>query len=304
MKDCPYIEFGTVNCTVDVEAAAAIVYRRSETAMHFGLSEQQLVELGILSGNDFTIEYCNAGELSEFPTTADESYHSNAKNTVLSNCDWIKSKGGGFLVTSTGETVEVDIAIRYSRALYELQDIEPFRRELETHRKSIHYISPDVPFSVGLSKKESSKLAVWIARNPMLARVENQQSVGSCALRYIADRLSETPSETISLNSFEVHFLNEHLEAFRCMFVDILALRSGLGKEGSAGGYLTESAATPKLPTEKKGSDRKTRASAAVNETPQWKDVLVVQGYQGLLRELFKNVDFMDQVLGRHGLLS
>lgn len=128
MRDVPYIRLSTSfdqpQRTLTDEARSHIVgrvWRRAHVAGALDLTEKQLVEFAIAIGNDFTAPFSR----SLFPNLAlgDESQGQDPGSLEILR-RYIISQGTSFFLYSL--TPELNLAIDFSRALYELQDLSKF----------------------------------------------------------------------------------------------------------------------------------------------------------------------------------
>ncbi|KNC96237.1 uncharacterized protein SPPG_08391 [Spizellomyces punctatus DAOM BR117] len=143
MRGCPYIRFGRISERQPFNAdgsnavlvshqphhvVALEVWRREEVAAMLSLTESQLVELGILIGNDYTMEYSrsdlkarkmhknNTEEYAEVAVQVPDEHSNDAIEELLSI---VREGGEGFKLTSDNRDLQSAIAL--SRAIYEHQ---------------------------------------------------------------------------------------------------------------------------------------------------------------------------------------
>jgi hypothetical protein len=181
MENCPYIEFGSLQ-TAPEGGALAAVHRRAATASSLGLSERLLLEAAVLCGNDFTSEYALAppGPGSEFldaPPLSEEN--KSAIATVSAVIEWVQSKDAAFEALPARAGSELDIALRYSRAFYGLQDLSPYRAELQQCRHAAGHTAQEESLNASLSDEEKADLTAWLA-----ARAEGEGEGESAASQY------------------------------------------------------------------------------------------------------------------------
>lgn len=199
MKDCPYIEFGTL--IYDTLTVRAVVYRRSNTAALLRLpSERLLVEMCIMFGNDFTSEYAQYT-----PSPYAESPAFQQASAVSSYVDWFSTVDPSYKAESI-TNVELSIAIKYSRAFYELENLDIYRSELKAYRIANSYCEPQLEMSFSLSIEEKDRILGWYLEN----RMPTGKTSGMIALRYLERKI-------VDLNGSEVHISHEHFEAFSKM---------------------------------------------------------------------------------------
>lgn len=194
MKQCPYIEFGSLEIVEG--GVAAPVYRRDQTAAAFGLSEELFVELCILCGNDFTSAH-------------DRSDYKDAPSSDIAGIsavvEWLGAQEA-FYRAQAVEEGENEIALQYTRAFYELEDISVYQRELEAYRQTIGYTKPSARMSMSLSREEADKLKVW-------TEMHDPRSPGRAILQYLSEKVTEPNGASVLLNGCAVVLSPDHIEA-------------------------------------------------------------------------------------------
>eukprot|EP00981_Chlorochromonas_danica_P003151 scaffold630_cov188-Ochromonas_danica.AAC.8 len=137
MKDCKLIRLGTLDefttttrsssqphtpltTTTTTTSISIPVWSREKVAALFDISPHQLVEWGILVGNDFTRHF-TANQLNDHFATSCQSRYAD---DVL---DFIKENPPDYQCHSDHYVVETTLA--FCRAFYELEDLTPFYRE-------------------------------------------------------------------------------------------------------------------------------------------------------------------------------
>ena len=149
MKSCPYIMFGTITYTYSAGTTnsnvigSAIVWRREKLSEILGMTESQLVEWVLLIGNDYTKHFYLSPKISPF--SYDDLIASTHSNKDMSELEisqiweladrnrldalraFILSRDPTFLLTSDIEDVEA--ALRYSRRLYDLEDVSDYDKD-------------------------------------------------------------------------------------------------------------------------------------------------------------------------------
>eukprot|EP01041_Mallomonas_annulata_P007019 gene7019-14284_t len=126
MKDCPYVTFGSLSKPVGYsDGCMARVWRRSELAADLCLSESQFVELALLIGNDYTGVFPRSQLQLHTETSSCIHISCGDDNCSLNAIDvmvkYIQSLPSDYKLTSSNTSLQ--IALEYSRALYELGDI-------------------------------------------------------------------------------------------------------------------------------------------------------------------------------------
>ena len=252
MKDCPYIEFGTLLKASD--KCTSVVYRRAETAHKLGLTEHMLVELCILCGNDFSSEYPYHNRLYDDCPHLDTETVKSRFSTIMSYVSWLNTKDPNFTLSSA-KNKELDIASNYSRAFYQLEDLTCHTKELLAFRKINNYVIPKSSMSVLLSSGEMSNVLSWVQAN------ESGKSPGEVALQYMFAK----SKLTIELNGRSVVTAPDHLSALSSML-----------------SITTDISASYK--------ENPIRAMAKALPVPTWGDVMVAHTFQCLAREISKQI--------------
>ena len=127
MKGSSYIPFGTIKADVK-SLCTAVVWCRKKLAKGLKMTEEQFLEWCIMIGNDYTKHY----EKSLF-----NGYITNGHPTSLEGLrKFIISKGNDFQLSS--ENADLDAAIRYSRATYNLCDLTSFEAASESSDNGGH----------------------------------------------------------------------------------------------------------------------------------------------------------------------
>jgi siroheme synthase (precorrin-2 oxidase/ferrochelatase) len=155
MKDCPYIKFVDLIIDNDNKVIANKIWRRSEISSCLNMSEQKFVEFCIYVGNDYTQKFSRSNYksivnvedlLRDFNSDSDSysedsdidninegSFNKVAIDLYTPNYigelkDDLLSREDGIQLESNNENLQQ--AIEFSRALYELQDLTSYPVEL------------------------------------------------------------------------------------------------------------------------------------------------------------------------------
>ena len=152
MKDCPYLDFGTVTATESEEAfsspmrmratptkasllrqkpthqASARVWRRTEICEALGVSEKQFLHWALLVGNDYTGHF---DRTINFNLTLPSQLSNFSSTTLDALLEAVAATEEDFVLTASPELdaelrATVQLTIDYSLAIYELQDIDHF----------------------------------------------------------------------------------------------------------------------------------------------------------------------------------
>lgn len=142
MKDCPYIEFGTIEFAGEGQAAA-VVWSRAEICRRLRVTEEAFIDIILLIGNDYTFSLMaqsdvmsetqiKVGKLADLQLA--EYWFSLVQQRsreclqaqklfrpLVEPCS-VAAKDARFRVLA-----DLQFAIDVSRALYDLQDLKPFR---------------------------------------------------------------------------------------------------------------------------------------------------------------------------------
>ena len=127
MKDCPYIQFGSIRFDDD-GGLSACVWRREVTCLLLQISERQFVELCIYLGNDFTDVYDKA--LFNKPHNADLSVYALCGKALVDH------------MLSSADP-ELQRAIEFSRDFYELRDLTHYDYDAKVVYRSIYTLSEE-----------------------------------------------------------------------------------------------------------------------------------------------------------------
>jgi len=139
MRSVPFIRFSelSVVCSPAKGMSSRVhVFRRSHTASLLNMTEAQLVELGILSGNDFTGHF----DLSEYDNLGRPLSNKYTINTLQAI---IREQGERFQLHSSRDTLQQ--AIEFSRDFYELRELAgyPFDPYNNSQEVKAMTLSPD-----------------------------------------------------------------------------------------------------------------------------------------------------------------
>eukprot|EP00945_MAST-04E_sp_MAST-4E-sp1_P006459 g6459.t1 len=119
-RDCRYVEFGSFS--VEGKSLNAIVLSRCRIAQILGCEEEALVELAIYKGNDFTKHFGK----DSFLLDRDEDSEVFVGLNRNDNFTLLEIFGENKLVGSPEYSPEIDVAIEFSRKLYNLDSLEDF----------------------------------------------------------------------------------------------------------------------------------------------------------------------------------
>ena len=127
MKNCPYIQFGSIRFDDD-GGLSACVWRRETTCSLLQISERQFVELCIYLGNDFT-DTCDKA-LFIRPHNSDLSVYALCGKTLADH------------MLSSADP-ELQRAIEFSRDFYELRDLTHYDYDAKVIYRSIYTLSEE-----------------------------------------------------------------------------------------------------------------------------------------------------------------
>lgn len=296
MKDCSYIAFGTIKADVK-SLCTAVVWRRKKLSKALQMSEEQFLEWCILIGNDYTKQY----EKSLF-----DGYISDGSPPSLERLrKLIISKGADFRLSS--ENTNLDAAIRYSRATYNLCDLKPFETASESRDNGRHDASAEakdneiVITAENIPDKEKYSLSAsqkhcfraWLEAN---ANSNLTTDTGQKVLMFLRSNLSDHQSlvetgeeETAPINLFhEVE--GSHLDALSDMQKEISVQIKIMNEEEMAAALsklaLNIGDVSKTVPKSKaKGKVRNGNQKRNSNQLNLlWSDVLASRTYQLLCK--------------------
>jgi hypothetical protein len=121
--DIQYVPFHTLAVEPGGRGLSANVYTRQSLATSLGLEDDRMVELAILMGNDYVD-----------PKTTDSSLAAIGKDSY-NLLEYLRNQDDDYRVTSSDQ--EVQAAMDFSRALYNLQELSAFTDENTPGQKPI-----------------------------------------------------------------------------------------------------------------------------------------------------------------------
>ena len=139
MKDCPYIEFGSIDFT-SLGSASAVVWSRMEVCRALGISEEQFLDFVLFVGNDYTTHLVVQTDLrKEFQQMCPNLYSMmelwlnkvrNQRMEMVRAADFfcaLPSNSQQF-----DEVHNLQFAMDYSRALYNLEPLDWFYEQVRS----------------------------------------------------------------------------------------------------------------------------------------------------------------------------
>jgi hypothetical protein len=297
MKDCSYIAFGTIKADVKSLCTAA-VWCRKQLAKALLMSEEQLLEWCILIGNDYTKHY----EKSLF-----NGYATDGRPTSLEKFrKLIISKGDNFQLSS--EDADLDAAIRYSRATYNLCDLTSFETASQLcdnggHNAIVEVKDNEVIIAGNVPDKEKYSLSAcqkqcfrtWLEEN---VNSNLNADAGQKVLKFLRSNLSNHQSLTVGDGTPPINLFQEveisHLDALSDMQKEIAVQIKKMNEEEMTLAlsklYLNVSTADTSKPVPKRkakgkngtGNNQKQNSQPSLNL--QWSDVLASRTYQLLCK--------------------
>ena len=143
-RDCRYIAF---NCCRRLARGASVpVWSRAALAGRLGLpSEARLVEMALLLGNDYTSHFSTAAwerVLADDSRAEHETLNSGAREKPAAVLRWLLEKPASWTLQDVDrdddddETRALRTAVRFSRAVYELEPTDDFPRDAESNEPS------------------------------------------------------------------------------------------------------------------------------------------------------------------------
>jgi hypothetical protein len=218
MKDCPYIVFGTLihrrTSASSRPIGTAVVWRRSRLAKSLGFrDEQQLVEWAILIGNDYTKHFTK----SSFIGYSDSSNGQNEFSSLEIMRKYIASQKPPYRLSSAN--VELELAINYSRAVYNLLDLTSYEKLRDPHRSGGRTDADDENSDgYSLSSVEKSLLNTW--RRTGRRTSKRSDSVGLDVISFLRPYLNDNKVSEMDRKQFE-GITGAHLDAFALMLKNI-----------------------------------------------------------------------------------
>lgn len=156
MLDAPYITFGSLTKKTDSSGSiSAKVWRRAAIAKELGLTEDQLVELAILVGNDFSAPF-KRSLYTDVGGDLDESYYASVTDNIVErSLHFILQKNVNYKLTSNNQ--ELQEIIDFSRAFYNLTDISIYPTDPDVHDGD----DGDNYNYIGINRAEKSTIRIF-----------------------------------------------------------------------------------------------------------------------------------------------
>lgn len=249
MRNCPYIEIGTINTQQIKDGCndavlTAVVWRRVILSSLLDMTEHQLVEWCMLIGNDYTEHYGREcyNKLSDSDNDIDiagvhhicEIESDFGSKVVFPPSYWDKdsleilrkfivSKGPLFQLSS--DVSELSLAIQFSRCVYELEDITGFLYDgIEDPVSTENMPSDDrkKENESSLSTEQKEQFRGWKS-NQSLSQNLTSNVVGSYVLKFL--RFYFQGYENGLKNGMEINVFKEinqsHLDALSIMLKNL-----------------------------------------------------------------------------------
>lgn len=221
LRGCRYIPFNSLY--VGSSGAVALhLYTRDVLADAVGLSETQLVEWCLLIGNDYTGAYSRTQFLLPNMSTQNQSRVENLEQLRLH----IIEQGEGYRVTARDSCPELQEAIEFSRALYELEDLSHYNiitastiGKVSGDNSDSNSTNDDVALErlteVGrLSQIHKSSIDIFLENEDVRHQVIDSHKQRQ-QLQIIKSNSSESDDEVVSLVAlFALLFLLSHKDHF------------------------------------------------------------------------------------------
>jgi hypothetical protein len=237
MADCLYIPFGSINESKKSNLVDCVVWTRESLARKLGMTEKQFVELCIFIGNDYTMHFKRTlfNQYSQFITESEYSYLEVDSGGLTVPIDFILSQKPDFLLSSLN--TELNEAIMYSRAVYNLSDLEEYNRggkdskvgrNLNDDQESIRSAEESSGDTYKLSKRKLQTFDDWILKDG-----KKDDNIGMNVTRFLTENLgkydkSRVKDPTLNQNQNQnqssnlFHEISEiHIEAFAVMLTSI-----------------------------------------------------------------------------------
>ena len=300
MKDCPYIVFGTLFSTQKSASihtiGTAVVWRRSRLAKSLGFTdEQQLVEWAILIGNDYTKHFTK----SSFIGYSNSYNRQNEFSSVEIMRKFIATQKPPYRLSSAD--AELELAINYSRAVYNLLDLTLYENLGDLHRSGGRADADDENSDgYSLTSVEKKSLNTW--RRTGRRTSKRSDSVGLHVISFLRPYLNDSKVSEMERMQFEA-ITGAHLDAFTLMLKNI---NEAIGQIHDTEVDTVMSKLTSNLANTDffgngskkalpKGMQKNSTLSAATaNEKvedylcPKWENVRVARTYQLLCARFFE----------------
>ena len=228
MADCLYITFESISRSKIPAQVDIVVWSRKNLARAMDMTETQFVEWCILIGNDYTAHFKRNlfNEYHEFSMKCG-NYDTavNSPGLVLSRL-FIISKGPDYHLSSSNCNLER--AITYSRAVYNLSDLSEYDMEIEDSEvKQVAILPEDESCSdtFKLSKEQKKCFDDWMESN------DTDLSTGMQVTQFLQENLRkfakfEELGMSQNVNLFP-EILVLHLDVLNVMLKSICTKKSG-----------------------------------------------------------------------------
>eukprot|EP01036_Dinobryon_divergens_P034678 gene34678-44844_t len=265
-SDCPYVTFGSLSKPVGYsDGCMARVWRRSELAADLCLSESQFVELALLIGNDYTGVFPRSQLQLHTETSSCIHISCGDDNCSLNAIDvmvkYIQSLPSDYKLTSSNTSLQ--IALEYSRALYELGDILNYPEDSKHTRL------------MSLCVRQLDSIRRYVRYRVDMTSTMNDNDVATIAIDYLYNFVKKGSASEVQ---YSIPLDNvQSLETMVQKLTSVMEMQEE--EEGDDG---MESVLVLVL-------DKKVKA--LVDDTtliPQWNDVIAAHQYQLICKEIFK----------------
>jgi hypothetical protein len=211
MAHCPYISFGTLNKKLFRESVTdnifATVWSRSMIAHCLGMTEDQVVEWGLLIGNDFTGQY-KRSQYDGVDGKYDEQF-ATFEDLLNELKAFIMSKGDGYQLRSSFN--ELNQATLYSRVFYSMGDLLAF--PIDDPDRFEDYM--------GINRIEKDYIDRYLELHEDDLSVESEMTISSMALAYLEQQENEMGTSNqiydTCITKMYKYFDNYHIEALKYM---------------------------------------------------------------------------------------
>lgn len=265
------------------------------------MTEVQFVELCILIGNDYTMHFNRTlfNQYKEFITESGLTVSEVNSAGLKVPLDFILSRKPDFRLSSPN--IELNKAIKYSRAVYNLLDLDEYDRAEKDSivaknldQKSIRSTEELSSDTYKLSKDKAKSFDDW-----MLKDRKKDDNIGMTVIRFLGEKLRrykeskvQNPNQSQSTNLFP-EISDIHIEAFFVMLASIREKKStkitqeldDVHKKLS--GYLMQTYATRSERSNKECIDDQKYKANSTKIT--WPDAVAAHTYQLLCKRLMQN---------------
>eukprot|EP01041_Mallomonas_annulata_P005183 gene5183-10365_t len=285
MKDCPYVKFGSLSKPMGYsDGCMARVWRRSELAADLGLSESQFVELALLIGNDYTGVFPRSQLQLHTETSSCIHFPCDGNCSVKSidvMVEYIRSLPSNYKLTSSNTSLQ--IALEYSRALYELRDISSYPEDSKhTRLMALRDEQLEVIQRYVKDRVDSMNLNDDNKTKGMKSKMngDDDDDVASIAIDYLHTFVKDGDGSELSELGEDLYSIPlDNVQSLETMVQQLSVMEIQEEEGGDDDGMESVVVVLDK------------KEKALVDDTtliPHWNDVIAAHQYQLICKEIFK----------------